>query len=63
MRPLLLALLALCPLLALAQDPTPDHWTLPTDESALPGEGALRRYAGYVKGWHDLRSAWSKEVP
>ncbi len=66
MRPLLLALLALlalCPLLAHAQDPAPDHWTLPTDESGLPGEGALRRYPGYVKGWHDLRSAWSKEVP
>lgn len=44
------------------QTPQTDHWTLPSDESNLPGEGALRRYEGYVKRWHDARSAWSKQV-
>ena len=46
---------------AQAQEST-DRWTLPADETRLPGEGALRRYEGYVKRWHDARSAWSKEV-
>ena len=59
---LLLLLSLLATSTALSQDPAPDHWTLPSDESTLPGEGPLRRYPGYVKGWHDLRSAWAKET-
>ncbi len=35
---------------------------LPADETGLPGEGALRRYDGYVKKWHESRSRWSREV-
>ncbi|MEI6712225.1 MAG: GDSL-type esterase/lipase family protein [Verrucomicrobiota bacterium] len=39
-----------------------DKWTLPVDETNLPGEGALRRMDGYVKLWHDRRSSWAKDV-
>ena len=35
---------------------------LPTDESKLPGEGALRRYEAYVKRWHESRSQWTRQV-
>lgn len=35
---------------------------LPADETSLPGEGALRRYAGYVKRWQQARSQWALEV-
>jgi len=28
-------------------------------EKNLPGEGALRRYSGYVKNWPKLRSKWA----
>lgn len=35
---------------------------LPVDESGLPGEGALRRYDGYVKRWHQARSQWAGQV-
>jgi lysophospholipase L1-like esterase len=72
---LLLALHTPWPQAAEAQSPTPasnasqasapepsDRWTLPVDESNLPGEGALRRYDAYVKRWHDARSGWSKQV-
>jgi len=60
---LLFAALALggTPLLH-AQSTQTDKWTLPADESALPGEGALRRYEGYVKRWHDARMEWSERV-
>lgn len=61
----LLALLLL-PFALRAAEPAPksDHWTLPSPEAeaSLPGEGALRRYDGYVKRWHDARFQWSKEV-
>jgi lysophospholipase L1-like esterase len=60
--PLGLSLLGSLPTLAQTPTPSSDHWTLPTDESNLPGEGALRRYDAYVKRWHDARSAWSKQV-
>jgi len=30
------------------------------EEVSLPGEGALRRYDGYVNGWEKRRSAWAK---
>lgn len=35
---------------------------LPVDESGLPGEGALRRYDGYVKRWHESRSRWARRT-
>ena len=61
MRSLLVFLTLLTSLFSVgAQDADP--WTLPTDESSLPGEGPLRRYPGYIKGWHDLRSAWAKDT-
>jgi lysophospholipase L1-like esterase len=35
---------------------------LPSDDSGLPGEGALRRYDGYVKRWQEARSMWAQQV-
>ena len=40
--------------------PTSSDKALPLDESALPGEGALRRYEGYVKRWQEARTAWAQ---
>lgn len=34
----------------------------PADEAGLPGEGALRRYEGYVTRWPEFRAKWSKQV-
>ncbi|NBV49263.1 MAG: DUF1080 domain-containing protein [Verrucomicrobia bacterium] len=47
---------------ALAADPT--HYALPTPEAEakLPGEGALRRYDGYVKRWNTIRPQWATEI-
>jgi lysophospholipase L1-like esterase len=39
-----------------------DPFALPTVEEGLPGEGLLRRYDGYVKGWKSRREAWSKRT-
>ena len=39
-----------------------DKWSLPIEETALPGEGALRRYDGYIKRWQESRSAWATQV-
>jgi hypothetical protein len=39
-----------------------DQFELPTSEDGLPGEGALRRYEGYVKRWPQLRAAWAKRA-
>ncbi|MFT5328913.1 MAG: lysophospholipase L1-like esterase, partial [Planctomycetaceae bacterium] len=39
-----------------------DQFELPATEEGLPGEGALRRYEGYVKRWPQLRAAWAKRV-
>jgi CubicO group peptidase (beta-lactamase class C family)/lysophospholipase L1-like esterase len=39
-----------------------DPFALPASEEGLPGEGALRRYEGYVKRWPQLRAAWAKRV-
>jgi lysophospholipase L1-like esterase len=58
----------LLPLAAFAAPATPpattapDKWTLPADETGLPGEGPLRRYDGYVKLWHNARSTWATQV-
>ncbi len=57
----LLSLLLLC-LSLVAADPL--HYALPdvTAEASLPGEGALRRYDGYVKRWNTVRPQWASEV-
>ncbi len=39
-----------------------ERFALPASEEGLPGEGALRRYDGYVKTWARRREQWSKEV-
>lgn len=39
-----------------------DQFALPTSEVGLPGEGALRRYDGYVKNWARFHAAWSNRV-
>ncbi|TSA35318.1 MAG: G-D-S-L family lipolytic protein, partial [Opitutales bacterium] len=46
----------------LATDPA--HYALPaaTAEATLPGEGALRRYDGYVKRWNTIRPQWADDV-
>jgi lysophospholipase L1-like esterase len=47
---------------AFAADPA--HYALPAAEAeaTLPGEGALRRYDGYVKRWNTIRPQWATEV-
>lgn len=39
-----------------------DKYALPSSAEGLPGEGKLRSYSGYVKGWQTRRTAWSKRV-
>jgi len=50
--------------LLFAQDAAklPADKSLPVDEAGLPGEGALRRYDGYVKRWQQARVEWAKHV-
>lgn len=55
-------LLAALPVAAQSPDPLLPEKALPADESTLPGEGALRRYEGYVKRWQESRSLWSRQV-
>jgi len=45
-----------------AADPAPFALPAPTTEATLPGEGALRRYEGYVKRWNTIRPQWATEV-
>lgn len=42
----------------------PEHYSLPgaTAEATLPGEGALRRYDGYVKRWNAIRPQWAQDI-
>ena len=42
----------------------PSHYALPAPEAeaGLPGEGALRRYDGYVKRWNAIRPQWAADV-
>ncbi|MEY4307675.1 MAG: hypothetical protein RJA95_1043 [Verrucomicrobiota bacterium] len=42
----------------------PAHYALPAPaaEATLPGEGALRRYDGYVKRWNSVRPQWADDV-
>lgn len=39
-----------------------DPFALPASEDGLPGEGALRRYDGYVKRWASARREWASQV-
>ena len=58
---LLLALLLLN-LTASAADPARYALPAPEAEATLPGEGALRRYDGYVQRWNTIRPQWATEV-
>ena len=58
---LLLPLLLLT-LAASAADPASYALPTPAAEATLPGEGALRRYDGYVKRWNTVRPQWATEV-
>ncbi len=42
----------------------PAHYALPAPEAeaTLPGEGALRRYDGYVRRWNTVRPQWAADV-
>ena len=60
MRPLLALLLSVLSLTA--ADPASLALPVPSDEATLPGEGALRRYDGYVKRWNTIRPQWATEV-
>jgi len=59
-RPLLSLLLLSLSLVAAE----PTHFALPAQdaEASLPGEGALRRYDGYVKRWNVIRPQWAADV-
>lgn len=39
-----------------------ESFAVPAVEEGLPGEGALRRYEGYLKGWRSRREAWSRRT-
>ena len=49
---------------ALVLDAQDSKYALPSiaAEKELPGEGALRRYAGYVNTWIRLRTQWSTQI-
>ncbi|MGA0134183.1 MAG: GDSL-type esterase/lipase family protein [Opitutales bacterium] len=60
MRPFLALLLSVFSLSA--ADPASFALPAPSAEGTLPGEGALRRYDGYVKRWNTIRPQWATEV-
>ncbi len=60
MRPLLALLLSVLSLTA--ADPASFALPAPAAEATLPGEGALRRYYGYVKRWNTVRPQWATEI-
>ena len=60
MRPLLALLLSFLSLSA--ADPASFALPAPAAEATLPGEGALRRYDGYVKRWNTIRPQWATEI-
>ncbi|MEZ6129681.1 MAG: GDSL-type esterase/lipase family protein [Planctomycetaceae bacterium] len=39
-----------------------DRFALPASEDGLPGEGALRRYDGYLKLWPQRRAKWAQQI-
>jgi lysophospholipase L1-like esterase len=45
-----------------AADPASFALPAPAAEATLPGEGALRRYDGYVKRWNTIRPQWAAHV-
>jgi lysophospholipase L1-like esterase len=47
---------------AYAADPSRYALPPPEAEANLPGEGALRRYDGYVKRWNTVRPQWAQDV-
>ena len=61
MRPLLF--LFLLSLSLGAADPASFARPAPAAEATLPGEGALRRYDGYVKRWNTVRPQWAADIP
>ena len=61
MRPLLF--LFLLSLSLGAADPASFALPAPSAEATLPGEGALRRYDGYVKRWNTVRPQWAADIP
>jgi lysophospholipase L1-like esterase len=59
------SLLLALPLALFAAEPAPaEHYALPpvAAEASLPGEGALRRYDGYVQRWNSIRPQWAKDI-
>jgi lysophospholipase L1-like esterase len=65
MRPFYACLLMALTLGLTAVEPKPaEYFALPTPEAeaTLPGEGALRRYDGYVKRWNTIRPQWATEI-
>jgi lysophospholipase L1-like esterase len=62
LRVLPVALSGLAALSTLSNPVRAEDWALPADESSLPGEGALRRYPGYVNLWQKARSGWAKSI-
>ena len=60
MRPLLALLLSVLSLTA--ADTASFALPAPAAEATLPGEGALRRYDGYVKRWNTIRPQWATEI-
>ena len=57
-------LFALCSIFLVNALAAEDSFKLPSveEEANLPGEGALRRYDGYVNKWQRLRSEWSQRI-
>lgn len=65
MRPLLAWVLVSNLISLVAAEPdSAEHFALPPPaaEASLPGEGALRRYDGYVKRWNMIRPQWAADV-
>ena len=60
MKPLLLTIVSLLSFCASVN--AADKFALPESEEGLPGEGKLRRYDGYVKGWARLRKQFSERI-
>lgn len=56
------SLLSIVAVVGTPVDAADDAFALPVSEEGLPGEGALRRYEGYVKRWPQMRRAWSQRV-
>jgi lysophospholipase L1-like esterase len=62
--PRFILLLSIFMLSAIVLDAQDGPYTLPSvaAEKDLPGEGGLRRYAGYVNTWVRLRTQWSTQI-